>query len=178
MTAPPTSLGALSAAVTSYGRAWGKRLLVNGIGMTVLPPATKYMVHLPMAFHRGKPESALIICFGMGTSFRSALTWDVPTTVVELVPSVPKAFPFYHADAGQVYGIAVGNTFPYISLEGGALTNFATTVTPDCAPNDRCTTSSPTFASSFNFQDLYFQGKAPPTGKSSSLIHWTKRLLQ
>jgi spermidine synthase len=91
-----------AAAVTSYGRAWGKRLLVNGIGMTVLTPATKYMVHLPMAFHRGKPESALIICFGMGTSFRSALTWDVPTTVVELVPSVPKAFPFYHADAPQV----------------------------------------------------------------------------
>jgi predicted membrane-bound spermidine synthase len=91
-----------AAAVDSFGRAKGKRLLVNGIGMTVLTPATKYMVHLPMAFHKGKPESALIICFGMGTSFRSAMSWGVQTTVVELVPSVPKAFPFYHADAGQV----------------------------------------------------------------------------
>ncbi len=91
-----------AASVDSFGRAGGKRLLVNGIGMTVLTPATKYMVHLPMAFHRGKPESALIICFGMGTSFRSALTWDVQTTVVELVPSVPQAFAFYHTDVADV----------------------------------------------------------------------------
>ena len=79
-----------------------KRLLVNGVGMTVLVPATKYMIHIPMAFHQGKSESALIICFGMGTTFRSALTWDVKTTVVELVPSVPLAFPFYHANAAEV----------------------------------------------------------------------------
>ena len=91
-----------AASVVSFGREARKRLLVNGIGMTVLTPATKYMVHLPMSFHRGKPESALIICFGMGTSFRSALTWDVQTTVVELVPSVAQAFSFYHADASQV----------------------------------------------------------------------------
>ncbi len=38
----------------------------------------------------------------MGTTFRSALTWDVKTTVVELVPSVPQAFPFYHANAPEV----------------------------------------------------------------------------
>jgi spermidine synthase len=91
-----------AASVDSFGRGAGKRLLVNGIGMTILTPATKYMVHLPMAFHRGKPESALIICFGMGTSFRSALTWDVQTTVVELVPSVPQAFSFYHPDTADV----------------------------------------------------------------------------
>ncbi len=91
-----------AASIDSFGQGPRRRLLVNGIGMTVLTPATKYMVHLPMAFHRGKPESALIICFGMGTSFRSALTWDVRTTVVELVPSVPKAFGFYHANAAEV----------------------------------------------------------------------------
>ena len=60
------------------------------------------MVHLPMAFHNGPPKNALIICFGMGTTFRAALTWGVQATVVELVPSVPQAFPFYHADAAQV----------------------------------------------------------------------------
>jgi spermidine synthase len=91
-----------AASVDSFGRGGGRRLLVNGIGMTVLTPATKYMVHLPMAFHRGKAESALIICFGMGTTFRSALTWDVETTVVELVPSVAQAFAFYHADTALV----------------------------------------------------------------------------
>jgi spermidine synthase len=60
------------------------------------------MVHLPLAFHRGKPESALVICFGMGTTYRSALSWDIDTTTVELVPSVIKAFGFYHADAARV----------------------------------------------------------------------------
>jgi spermidine synthase/MFS family permease len=80
----------------------GKRLLVNGVGMTVLTPITKFMVHLPLAFHQGKPESALVICFGMGTTYRSALSWDIDTTAVELVPSVIKAFGFYHADATQV----------------------------------------------------------------------------
>jgi spermidine synthase len=78
------------------------RLLVNGIGMTALTPATKYMVHLPMAHHLGQPKNALIICFGMGTTFRAALSWGVDATVVELVPSVPTMFPFYHTDAAQV----------------------------------------------------------------------------
>jgi spermidine synthase len=91
-----------AATVMSADPRGGKVLLVNGIGMTKLTPITKFMVHLPMAYHQGRPESALIICFGMGTSYRSALSWDVPTTAVELVPDVPKAFPFYHADADAV----------------------------------------------------------------------------
>jgi len=78
-----------------------KHLLVNGIGMTRLNPVTKFMAHLPLAFHRGKPESALVICFGMGTTYRSVLSWDINTTAVELVPSVPKQFEFYHEDAAR-----------------------------------------------------------------------------
>jgi spermidine synthase len=80
----------------------GKSLLVNGIGMTTLTPITKFMVHLPLALHDGPPQSALIICFGMGTSFRSALSWDIDTTAVELIPDVPKAFGFYHTNAPEV----------------------------------------------------------------------------
>jgi len=76
-----------------------KVLLVNGMGMTYLTPITKFMVHLPMVFHKDPPQSALVICFGMGTSYRSALSWDVETTAVELVPGVTKSFGFYHADA-------------------------------------------------------------------------------
>jgi spermidine synthase len=91
-----------AATVISFGEGRDKRLLVNGIGMTILTPITKFMVHLPMAFHRGKPESALVICFGMGTTYRSALSWDIEATTVELVPSVIKAFGFYHANAAQV----------------------------------------------------------------------------
>ncbi len=77
-------------------------LLVNGIGMTTITPITKFMVHLPMAFHKAPPQSTLVICFGMGTSYRSALSWGAETTVVELVPAVPKMFGFYHADAAEV----------------------------------------------------------------------------
>lgn len=83
----------------THGEKW---LLVNGVGMTALTPITKFMAHLPLAFHEGPPQSVLVICFGMGTSYRSALSWGVETTVVELVPDVPKAFGYYHNDAAEV----------------------------------------------------------------------------
>jgi spermidine synthase len=38
----------------------------------------------------------------MGTTYRSALSWNADTTAVELIPSVPKAFGFYHADAAEI----------------------------------------------------------------------------
>jgi spermidine synthase len=90
-----------AASVFSVGEGRDRLLMVNGLDMTVLTPVTKYMVHLPLAFHPGKPESALIICFGMGTTYRSALSWDIETTAVELVPSVRDAFGFYHSDAAE-----------------------------------------------------------------------------
>jgi spermidine synthase len=90
-----------AASVISFGEGFGRRLLVNGIGMTILTSDTKFMVHLPLAFQKVRPESALIICFGMGTSYRAALSWDIPTTAVELVPSVTEAFAFYHEDAAR-----------------------------------------------------------------------------
>jgi spermidine synthase len=62
-------------------------------------PITKFMAHLPLAVLATQPESGLVICFGMGTTYRSLLSWDIRTTAVELVPSVRDAFPYYHADA-------------------------------------------------------------------------------
>lgn len=91
-----------AASVVSFGEGPWKSLLVNGIGMTKLTPITKCMAHLPLAFHPSKPESVLVICFGMGTSYRSGLSWDAKTTAVELVPGVKDAFPYYHDDAEQV----------------------------------------------------------------------------
>ena len=79
-----------------------KFLLVNGIPMTSLTLITKVMAHLTLASHQQPPQNTLVICFGMGTTFRSAVSWGVPTTVVDLIPSVPKLFPFFHADAAQV----------------------------------------------------------------------------
>jgi predicted membrane-bound spermidine synthase len=76
----------------------GKRLLVNGVGMTVLTPITKMMTHLPMALLEHRPRRGLVICFGMGTSFRSMRRWGIDTTAVELVPSVPELFGEFHRD--------------------------------------------------------------------------------
>jgi len=90
------------ASVISFGAQMDKSLLVNGVGMTKLTPITKFMSHLPLSFHQGPPKSVLIICFGMGTTYRSALSWDVDTTVVELVPSVAKSFKFYYPDADRL----------------------------------------------------------------------------
>jgi spermidine synthase len=79
-----------------------KRLLVNGIGITILTPVTKMMVHLPNGFHRTAPKNGLVICFGMGTSHLSMLSWGIDSTVVELVPSVPKVASFFHANADEL----------------------------------------------------------------------------
>jgi len=80
----------------------GKHLLVNGVGITNLSFVTKLMAHVPMAFMNRPPQSALNICFGMGTTFRSLLSWGVTTTSVELVPSVPRVFSYYHPDGAQL----------------------------------------------------------------------------
>jgi spermidine synthase len=98
-----------AASVISGGDDMDKVLLVDGIGMTKLTPCTKFMAHLPLAFHEGPPQSALIICFGMGTTYRSALSWNIDVTVVELVPSVPKAFGFFHADAAEILDNSKGH---------------------------------------------------------------------
>jgi len=91
-----------TATVIATGSGMDKQLLVNGVGMTALTPVTKMMAHMTLASLPGPPQNALIICFGMGTTFRSALSWKIPVTVVELVPSVPKLFTYYHPNGHQV----------------------------------------------------------------------------
>lgn len=91
-----------TATVIATGTGMDKRLLTNGYAMTKLTPITKMMVHLTFASLQKPPHKALIICFGMGTTFRSAISWGVPTTAVELVPSVPKLFTYYHEDGDRI----------------------------------------------------------------------------
>jgi spermidine synthase/MFS family permease len=91
-----------TATVISSGQGMEKMLLVNGIGLTRLTPITKMMAHLPLAFSQNKPESALVICLGMGTTYRSVLSWNIKATAVELVPSVRDAFGYYFADAKSI----------------------------------------------------------------------------
>ncbi len=91
-----------TATVISYGQGKQRHLLVNGYGMTVLTTLTKVMAHFPLGLLEHPPERALVIAFGMGTTFRSLLSWDIEATAVELVPSVVDAFPYYHEDAAEV----------------------------------------------------------------------------
>ena len=91
-----------TATVVATGEGMHRRLLVNGFGITELTPTTKFMAHLPLSSLDHDPRNALVICFGMGTTFRSLLSWGIPTTAVELVPSVPKLFGFFHEDAAQL----------------------------------------------------------------------------
>lgn len=91
-----------TATVIAGGQGMQKGLYVNGVSMTVLTPITKLMAAMPLAFLDRPPQNALVICFGMGTTHRSALTWGIDSTVVDLVPSVPALFWFYHADAREV----------------------------------------------------------------------------
>jgi len=91
-----------TATVTAIGTGMDKQLLVNGIGMTGLTPITKMIAHLPLAFLQSPPKKALVICFGMGTTHRSMLSWGISSTAVELVPSVVTVFPYFHADAEKI----------------------------------------------------------------------------
>ncbi len=90
------------ASVVATGVGMERRMLVNGVGITHLTPLTKVMAHLPLVLREQPPESTLVICFGMGTTFRSLTTWGGRVTAVELVPSVADSFGFYHADAEAV----------------------------------------------------------------------------
>jgi len=79
-----------------------RHLLVNGFGMTTLITGNKLMAHLPL-WLSDSPHEALVICMGMGTTFRSMTRHaDVDVTVVELVPAVPGFMHYYHADADRV----------------------------------------------------------------------------
>jgi spermidine synthase len=91
-----------TATVVASGSGMHKRLVVNGIGMTYLTPMTKLMAHLPLAFLDHAPSRALVVCFGMGTTYRSLMSWNISTTAVELVPSVPRVFGYFHSDAPEL----------------------------------------------------------------------------
>jgi spermidine synthase len=91
-----------TATVIATGTGMTRMLLVNGYGMTSLTPITKMMAHLPLAFLDRPPQDALVICFGIGTTFRSLHSWGIPVTAVELVPSVPRLFYFFHSDAPEI----------------------------------------------------------------------------
>ncbi len=58
------------------------------------------MAHLPLAFATHPQRTNCL--FRHGTSHRSDAFWGIDSTVVELIPSVPRLFSYYHADADEV----------------------------------------------------------------------------
>jgi len=79
-----------------------RHLFVNGYGMTGLITGNKLMAHLPL-WLADSPRDAVVICMGMGTTFRSATRHpDIDVTVVELVPAVTRFMHFYHDDADKI----------------------------------------------------------------------------
>jgi spermidine synthase len=89
------------ASVQAGHGALSPELWVGGTSMTALTVDAKFMPILPLI---ARPDShrALVVAFGMGTAFRSALVAGLRTDAVELVPSVPKMFGWYYPDAAKV----------------------------------------------------------------------------
>lgn len=104
-----------TATVIATGSGMSKQLLINGVGITAMIPIPKMMAHLTLASLPQEPRNALVICFGMGTTFRSAVSWGIPTTAVDLVPSVPKLFTYYHSDGGRV----LTSPFAHVVVDDG-----------------------------------------------------------
>lgn len=75
-----------------------KQLWVTGFSMTLLTVDAKLMPILPLML-RPDSKTALTVAFGMGSAYRSALIAGLESDAVELVPSVPKMFDVFYADA-------------------------------------------------------------------------------
>ena len=59
--------------------------------------------------YRPEARDALVIAFGMGSTYRSALIAGLNVEGVELVPSVPGMFHWYHDDAARVLADPAGH---------------------------------------------------------------------
>lgn len=82
------------------GPPYKRRLFASGTAMTTLSVDTKLMAYVPKIM-RPNASTLLDICFGMGTTFRSALQLGLRTDAVDLSPSVPQQMPVFYADAQQ-----------------------------------------------------------------------------
>lgn len=85
-------------------------LWVQGTSMTLLTVDAKLMPILPL-IARPDARDALVVAFGMGSAFRSALIAGLRTDTVELVPSVPEMFGYYYEDAEDVLANPNGRVF-------------------------------------------------------------------
>lgn len=85
-----------------------RQLLINGVGITALTVDTKLLVYLPY-IARPSSQTILIVCFGMGTSYRTAILLGLRTQAVELDPTVPTVMPTFFADAKKILASPLGS---------------------------------------------------------------------
>jgi spermidine synthase len=97
----------LSTADAVGGAPADRRLYVSGTTMTAISIDTKLMAYIPKVI-RPNADSFLDICFGMGTTYRSAISLDMHTTAVDLSPSVPDQMPIFYPDAKRYLHSTLG----------------------------------------------------------------------
>jgi spermidine synthase len=85
-----------------------RELWVQGTSMTWLTTDARLMAYLPLMYRPGARD-VLVIAFGMGSTYRSALGAGLNVEGVELVPSVPGMFHWYHEDADRVLADPAGH---------------------------------------------------------------------
>ena len=83
------------------------QLWVSGTSMTELTVDAQLMAILP-TIARPLAEEVLVIAFGMGTTYRTALVMGQQVEGVELVPSVPRMFRWFYDDADAVLADPAG----------------------------------------------------------------------
>jgi spermidine synthase len=129
--------------VTCYAEGGHKWLWINGMGQTFLCTETKLMAHLPVLL-ASDPRDILIICFGMGTTLKSACVHEgLSITAVDLVPELFKCFGYYHTKAegilerenvkvvgedGRTFLLYSGDTYDVITVDPSPPIHSAGTV--------------------------------------------------
>lgn len=115
-----------TATVLVRGGGLNKQLFVNGVSITHMTPITKMMVHFPMAHldTEAAERNGLVICLGMGTSFRSLVSWGserktVHATAVELVPSVAGFLTYFFPDMSGLRQMRTGLGTSQIIVDDG-----------------------------------------------------------
>ncbi|MFC1522459.1 fused MFS/spermidine synthase [Elusimicrobiota bacterium] len=76
-----------------------KVLLLDGIEVSNVSYLGRALARLPFILLSQAPQRALIVGFGVGSTFRAVLDRDVKADVAELVAGVPEHFNFFYKDS-------------------------------------------------------------------------------
>jgi spermidine synthase len=82
------------------GKPHSRNLYINGTNITRLTIVTKVLAYVPKAA-RPNSTTLLSICFGMGTTYRSAIILGLHTTAVDLDPTEPSVMSWFYPDASK-----------------------------------------------------------------------------